>query len=316
MPATPSSSPVFVGIDVAKDHLDIHVRPSGEAFSLPHDAEGLEALATRLVDLAPELVVLEATGGFEVAVVAALASAGLRLAVVNPRQVRALARAIGRLAKTDRLDAEVIALFAERVRPEARAVPNAQVRALADLIARRRQIIDMITAESNRQRQTHEPRLQRSLERHLAWLQHELREIDRDLDGTVRGTPAWRETEDLLASVPGIGPITARTLIAELPELGLLDRRRVAALVGVAPINRDSGAMRGRRVIMGGRTAVRNALFMATVSATRWNPTIRSFYHRLTQSGRPPKVARVACMRKLLTILNAVLRDRRAWKIA
>lgn len=185
---------------------------------------------------------------------------------------RAFARAIGRLAKTDRLDAEVIALFAERVRPEARAIPDAQVRALADLVARRRQIIDMITAESNRQRQTHDLRLQSSLERHLAWLQRELGEIDRDLDDTVRGTPAWRETEDLLASVPGIGSVTARTLIAELPELGMLDRRRIAALVGVAPINRDSGAMRGRRMIMGGRTTVRNALFMATISATRWNP--------------------------------------------
>jgi transposase len=238
MQASPSS-PVFVGIDVAKDRLDVHLRPSGEAFSLPHNVDGLEDLATRLVGLAPELIVLEATGGFEVAVAAALAGAGLRLAVVNPRQIRAFARAIGRLAKTDRLDAEVIALFAERVRPEVRAIPNAQARALADLVARRRQIIDMITAESNRQRKTHDRRLQSSLERHLAWLQHELSEIDRDLEGTVRGTPAWRETEDLLASVPGIGPITARTLIAELPELGLLDRRRIAALVGVAPINRQ-----------------------------------------------------------------------------
>jgi transposase len=313
MQASPSS-PVFVGIDVSKDRLDVHLWPSGEAFSLPHNADGLEDLATRLVGLAPELIVLEATGGFEVA--AALAGAGLRLAVVNPRQIRAFARAIGRLAKTDRLDAEVIALFAERVRPEARAIPNAQVRALADLVARRRQIIDMITAESNRQRQTHDRRLQSSLERHLAWLQHELRGIDRDLEGTVRGTPAWRETEDLLASVPGIGPITARTLIAELPELGLLDRRRIAALVGVAPINRDSGAMRGRRMIMGGRTTVRNALFMATVSATQWNPSIRVFYQRLIQAGRPAKIARVACMRKLLTILNAVLRDRHPWKVA
>ena len=316
MQASPSSSLVFVGIDVAKDHLDVHLRPSGEAFRLARDADALEELAARLVGLAPELIVLEATGGFEVAVAAALAGVGLRLAVVNPRQIRAFARAVGRLAKTDRLDADVIALFAERVRPQARAIPDAQMRALADLVARRRQIIDMITAESNRQRQTHDLRLQSSLERHLAWLQHELGEIDRDLDGAVRGTPAWRETEDLLASVPGIGPITARTLIAELPELGLLDRRRIAALVGVAPINRDSGAMRGRRMIMGGRTTVRNALFMATVSAARWNPAIRVFYQRLIQAGRPAKIARIACMRKLLTILNAILRDRRPWKVA
>jgi transposase len=276
----------------------------------------LKELAKRLVSLAPELVVLEATGGFEIAVAAALAGAGLRLAVVNPRQIRAFARAIGRLAKTDRLDAEVMALFAERVRPQARTLPDAQVRALADLVARRRQIIDMITAESNRQREIHEPRLRDSLERHLAWLRRELSEIDRGLDGTVRSTPAWRETEDLLATVPGIGPITARTLIAELPELGLLDRRRIAALVGVAPINRDSGAMRGRRMIMGGRTTVRNALFMATVSAARWNPAIRVFYQRLIQAGRPAKIARIACMRKLLTILNAILRDRRPWRVA
>ena len=316
MQASPSSSLVFVGIDVAKDHLDVHLRPSGEAFRLARDADALEELAGRLVGLAPELIVLEATGGFEVAVAAALAGVGLRLAVVNPRQIRAFARAVGRLAKTDRLDAEVIALFAERVRPQARAIPDAQMRALADLVARRRQIIDMITAESNRQRQTHDLRLQSSLERHLAWLQHELGEIDRHLDGTVRGTPAWRETEDLLASVPGIGPITARTLIAELPELGLLDRRRIAALVGVAPINRDSGAMRGRRMIMGGRTTVRNALFMAPVSAARWTPAIRIFYQRLVQAGRPAKIARIACMRKLLTILNAILRDRRPWKAA
>ena len=285
MQASPSSSSVVVGIGVAKDSLDVHLRPSGEAFSLARNANGLEELAARLFGFAPELIVLEATGGFEVAVAAALAAAGLQLAVVNPRQVRAFARAIGRLAKPDRLDAEMIALFAERVRPQARAIPDAQMRALADMVARRRQIIDMITAESNRQRQTHDLRLRSSLERHLAWLQHELGVIDRDLDDTVGGTPAWRETEDLLASVPGIGSVTAPTLIAELPELGMLDRRRIAALFGVAPINRDSGAMRGRRMIMGGRATVRNALFMATVSAARWNPAIRIFYQRLVRAG-------------------------------
>ena len=287
MQASPSS-PVFVGIDVSKDRLDVHLRPSGEAFSLPHNADGLEDLARRLVGLAPELIVLEATGGFEVAVAAALAGAGLRLAVVNPRQIRAFARAIGRLAKTDRLDAEVIALFAERVRPEARAIPNAQVRALADLVARRRQIIDMITAKFNRQRKTHDRRLQSSLERHLAWLQQELSGIDRDLEGTVRGTPAWRETEDLLASVPGIGSITARTLIAELPELGLLDRRRIAALVGVAPINRDSGAMRGRRMIMGGRNGSERSVH-GDRQRYPMEPCHPVFYQRSFRPGDPPK---------------------------
>ena len=315
MQASPSSSLVFVGIDVAKDHLDVHLRPSGEAFRLARDADALEELAARLVGLAPELIVLEATGGFEVAVAAALAGVGLRLAVVNPRQSGL--RSCRRRTRQDRSARCRSDCPVRRTRPASGpSNTHAQMRALADLVARPRQIIDMITAESNRQRQTHDLRLQSSLERHLAWLQHELGEIDRDLNDTVRGTPAWRETEDLLASVPGIGPITARTLIAELPELGLLDRRRIAALVGVAPINRDSGAMRGRRMIMGGRMTVRNALFMATVSAARWNPAIQVFYQRLIQAGRPAKIAHIACMRKLLTILNAILRDRRPWKVA
>jgi transposase len=316
MDQPPSSAPSFVGIDVSKDRLDVSPRPSGEAFAVPRDGEGLERLTERLRTLAPALVVLEATGGFEITVAAALAGAGLPLAVVNPRQIRAFARALGRLAKTDRLDAEAIALFAERVRPAPRPVPAADARALAELVARRRQVVGMIGTERNRQRQARSPRVRRTLEATLATLQAQLAELDREIDATLRGSPAWREAEDLLTSVPGVGGITARTLIAELPELGGLDRRGLAALVGVAPINRDSGQWRGHRAIAGGRTAVRTVLYMATLTAIRWNPVLAAHYRQLVARGRPKKVALVACMRKLLGILNAILRDQTPWQPA
>lgn len=304
---------VFVGIDVAKDRLDVHLLPSGEAFAVTRDHAGLERLVARLGEVAPKLVVLEATGGFEITVAAALSGAKLPLAVVNPRQVRDFARALGRLAKTDALDAQVIALFAERLRPEPRPLADAQAQRLAELIARRRQIVEMIGAESNRRRQARDAQLQRDLDSHLAWLQQALARIEHDLDDTIRGSPAWRATEDLLASVPGVGAVTARTLIAELPELGRLDRRRIAALVGVAPINRDSGTFRGRRMVAGGRSSVRKVLFMAALTAIRFNPPVRALYQRLTQAGRPAKLALTACMRKLLVTLNAMVRDRRLW---
>ena len=307
---------MFVGIDVSKDRLDVHIRPAGTSFVAGHDGAGLEQLASQLVALGPTLVVLEATGGFEIAVAAALAGAGLPLAVVNPRQIRAFARAIGRLAKTDRLDAEVIALFGERIRPQARPVADAAARALAELVARRRQLVEMIGMEGNRRRQAREPGLRRKLDDHLAWLQAALAEIDRELGESVRRSPAWREQEDLLTSVPGVGDVTARTLLAELPELGRLDRRKLAALAGLAPINRDSGSWRGRRAIAGGRSTVRTALFMATVTAVRWNRPVRELFRRLRQAGRPAKLALTACMRKLLTILNAILRHRQPWKDA
>ena len=259
------------------------------------------------------MVVLEATGGFEITVAAALSGAKLPLAIVNPRQIRDFARALGRLAKTDALDAQVIALFAERIRPEPRPLADAQAQRLAELIARRRQIVEMIGAESNRRRQARDPHLQRDLDTHLVWLQQALARIERDLDDTVRGSPVWRTTEDLLASAPGVGSVTARTLIAELPELGRLDRRRIAALVGVAPINRDSGTFRGRRMVAGGRSSVRKVLFMATLTAICFNPPVRALYQRLTQAGRPAKLALTGCMRKLLVILNAMVRDRRRW---
>jgi transposase len=310
------AAPTFVGIDVAKDRLDVHLRPSDEAFALSRDGAGLDALVERLAALGSALVVLEATGGFEVAVAGALAAAGLPLVVVNPRQIRDFARATGRLAKTDRLDAEAIARFAEAVRPAPRALPSAAAHALGELVARRRQLVEMITSEGQRRRQTRDPRLQRRLEAHLTWLQKELSALETDLDDAIRGTPAWRAAEDLLASVPGIGKTSARTLIAELPELGSLDRRKIAALVGVAPINRDSGTFRGRRMVMGGRASVRTALSMPTLTAIRHNPPLQAFYQRLIGRGRPAKVAITACMRKLLVILNAILRDHTPWQPA
>jgi transposase len=288
------AAPTVVGIDVAKDHLDVHVRPADEVFALSRDGAGLEALVERLRALGPALVVLEAAGGFEIAVAGALAAARLPLVVVNPRQIRDFARATGRLAKTDRLDAEAIARFAEAVQPAPRPVPSAAAQA----------------------RQARDPRLGRRLEAHVTWLQKELSALEADLDDAVRGTPAWRVAENLLASVPGIGKISARMLIAELPEPGTLDRRKIAALAGVAPINRDSGSLRGRRMVMGGRAGVRTALYMPTLTAIRRNPALKAFYQRLIGRGRPAKVAITACMRKLLVILNAILRDQTPWQSA
>lgn len=308
--------PSFVGIDVSKKQLDVHVRPSGQAFIVSRDDEGLAMLVERLGSLCVQLVVVEATGGFEMTAAAAIAAANLPLAVVNPRQIRDFARALGRLAKTDTLDAEVIARFAETVRPEARPIATEEAQALGELVARRRQLIEMITAETNRRRQLTQPKLIRGLDRHLKTLQLELSEIEQDIDDQIRGSPAWREKEDLLRSAPGIGPTTARVQIAELPELGSLDRRKIAALVGLAPINRDSGVMRGTRHIAGGRAVVRSALYMATVAATRHNPLISTFYKRLRAVGKPAKVALIAAAHKLLTILNAMLRENTAWRSA
>ena len=307
---------MFVGIDVSKDRLDVHLRPTGEAFAVARDGAGIEALADRLRGLSPELVVLEATGGFEMVAAAGLAAAGLPVAVVNPRQIRDFARAVGRLAKTDALDAEVIAHFAEAVHPEPRPVPGPEAQALGELVARRRQIIEMMGAERNRRQQLRQPRLVKGVDRIIAALQAQLSEIEQDIDTAVRGTPAWCEKEDLLTSVPGIGPRIARTLIADLPELGALTRQEVAALTGVAPFNRDSGKWRGRRSIAGGRTSVRNALYMSVLVAIRRNMPLAKTYHRLRQAGKPAKVAIVAAMRKLITILNAIIRDNKPWQPA
>ena len=312
LPAAPS----FVGIDVSKDRLDVHVRPSGQTLTAARDSTGLQQLVGSLRKLAPALIVLEATGGFEITVAAALASAGLPLAVVNPRQIRDFARATGRLAKTDALDAQVIALFAERIRPEPRPLADADSQNLAELIARRRQVVEMIGMETNRLYQVRNARVQRMLRTTVNALTAQLAELDRDIDDTIKRSPVWRAADNLLTSVPGIGDVTAHTLIADLPELGQLDRRRLAALVGVAPINRDSGQMRGKRTIAGGRTEVRNTLYMATLSAIRWNPVISRHYKSLVERGRPKKVALVACMRRLLGILNAIMRTNTPWQCA
>ena len=312
LPAAPS----FVGIDVSKHRLDVHVRPSGQTLTAARDSTGLQQLVGSLRKLAPALIVLEATGGFEITVAAALASAGLPLAVVNPRQIRDFARATGRLAKTDALDAQVIALFAERIRPEPRPLADADSQNLAELIARRRQVVEMIGMETNRLYQVRNARVQRMLRTTVNTLTAQLAELDRDIDDTIKRSPVWRAADNLLTSVPGIGDVTAHTLIADLPELGQLDRRRLAALVGVAPINRDSGQMRGKRTIAGGRSDVRNALYMATLSAIRWNPIISQHYKSLVERGRPKKVALVACMRRLLGILNAIMRTNTPWQCA
>lgn len=307
---------LFVGLDVAKYRVDAHLRPTDETLSVAADEAGLATLVQRLQRLTPTLVVLEATGGYEIAVAAALVTAEIPVAVVNPRQIRDFARATGQLAKTDALDARAIALFAEALQPPARPLPTEQAQMLRELVTRRRQLVEMLGAETNRRQQIRDRQLQRRIDEHITWLRKALEKLEEDLRDTIRSSPVWRERENLLTSVPGIGPVTACTLIAELPELGQLDRRAIAALAGLAPMNRDSGTLRGRRMITGGRPTVRRVLYMATVSALRCNPTIAGFYARLTAGGRPNKVALIAAMRKLLTILNAIVRDRVLWQPA
>jgi transposase len=304
---------ITVGIDVCKDRLDVAVRPGGEAFVVARNGAGLEELCARLQALGPRIVALEATGGFETVAAAALAAAALPVAIVNPAQIRAFGKAIGQRAKTDPIDAAVIAHFAEATELEPRPLPDTATRLLADLVARRRQIIDMIGAEHQRQKRA-PARLEKSIARLVKVLEKELAGVDADIDEEVRGSPAWREKEDLLSSVPGVGPTIARTLIAELPELGSLDRRQIAALAGLAPFTRQSGQWKGRSFIGGGRVAVRCALFMGAMTARQHNPVLRAFFARLVAAGKPKMVALVAVARKLLTILNAILRDRQPWR--
>lgn len=306
---------MFIGIDVSKGYLDICARPVGKAWRVTNDETGITQLLGELTELRPTLVVLEPTGGFEVPVAAALAVAGIALAVVNARQVRDFAKAIGRLAKTDAIDAAVLAHFAEAVHPEPRPLPDEETAELSALLARRRQLVEMLTAETNRMRTARPDRLRKSIYEHVKWLRRELREADDDIDQNLRKSPIWREKDDLLRSVPGVGPVLSRTLLAELPELGTLDRRQIAALVGVAPLNRDSGNSRRKRVTWGGRAVVRTPLYMAALVATRHNAVIRATYERLVEAGKAKKVALVACMRKLLVILNAIVRDRRPWLV-
>jgi transposase len=307
---------ITVGIDVSLDRLDVAVRPSGEVLVVERKAAGLDQLIVRLRELGPQLVALEATGGYETIAAAALASAGLPVVIVNPAQVRSFAKALGQRAKTDPIDAAVIAHFAEATKPEVRPLPDEATQMLADLIARRRQIVEMIGAERQREKRMMRRHLKADIARLIKILEKELSKLDRELDDVVRGSPVWREKEDLLASVPGVGPVIARTLMAELPELGRLSRRQVAALAGLAPFTRQSGRWRGKSFIGGGRTAVRTALFMGAFVAMRFNPVLKIFFDRLVAAGKPKIVALIAVARKLLTILNAIVRDNRPWQNA
>ena len=304
---------IFVGVDVSKARLDVAVRPSGDMLTVRHDESGIAGLITRLQAWQPTAVVLEATGDLECTVVSALAAAGLPVHVVNPRQVREFARATGRLAKTDALDAQILAQFGEVLRPAPRALPDEATQALSAALARRRQLLEMLIAEKQRHSQA-AARLKPGIATHITWLTAELQRVDADLTLAIRHSPVWREQDDLLQSMPGVGPGLSRTMLAELPELGTLSSKQLAALVGIAPLNRDSGTLRGKRTIWGGRAVVRTALYMAALAATNWNPVIKAFYHQLLARGKAKKVALVACMHKLLIILNAMVKQRTPWR--
>lgn len=305
-------SGIYVGIDVSKDRLDVAVRPSGQQWSEENGAEGIERLVEQLKELEPALIVLEATGGMEMAAGGGLAAAGLKVAIVNARQVRDFAKSTGQLAKTDKIDAAIIAWFGAALQPQVRPLPSQEAQRMQALLTRRRQLIEMRVAEMNRMHLIHVAMLPR-LKEHIAWLDTELDRMDQELREMIHDSPLWREKDELLQSVPGVGPVTASTLIAELPELGQLDRKKIAALVGLAPFNRDSGKLQGKRAIWGGRASVRSTLYMATLSAKKNNPVIKAHYNHLLQEGKPKKVALVACMRKLLTILNSMARSGKKW---
>lgn len=303
---------IFIGIDVASQELVVAQTPGAAQWAVGNDAAGIELLTTRLRELAPALIVLEATGGLEVDVYARLTEAGLPAQVINPRRARAFAEATGTLAKTDAIDARMLASFAECLRPELRPHTDAATRALQALVIRRRQVLDMITTEEHRLARAHRS-MQPGIREHIAWLKQRVKELDADIVKTITDQPAWKATQDVLTSAKGVGPAVSAALIAHLPELGTLTHKRIAALVGVAPMNRDSGKWRGKRFVQAGRTAVRSTLYMGALVAARHNPVIRPFYVRLRAAGKPPKVALTACMHKLLTILNAMVRDQRSW---
>ena len=305
---------VFVGIDVSLTRLDIALRP-GASSSHPHDESAIAAVVEQLRALSPTLIVLEATGGMEIPLTSALATAGLPVVVVNPRQVRDFAKASGHLAKTDALDAQVLAQFAEVMRPQLRPLPDAETRALAALLTRRRQLVEMLTAEKNRLLSAAAP-IRKRVRAHIAWLERELEHTNTELAEAIRHSSVWREKDELLQSVPGVGPVLTSTLLASLPELGTLTNKQIAALVGIAPLNRDSGTLRGRRTVWGGRAQVRAVLYMGAMVAGRFNPVIRTFYQRLQRAGKAKKVALTACMRKLLTIINAMVKHQQPWSAA
>lgn len=304
---------LWVGIDVAKEHLDAAALPTGEVWRVANDELGIAELVSALKGLGVTLVVLEATGGLEVPITVALTLAGVPVAVINPRQGRDFARALGRLAKTDRIDAQVLARFAEAIRPEPKALPDEEAQELAALVARRRQLMEMLVMEQNRLASAPYA-LRKDLKEHVEWLKQRLKDNDHDLRKLLKRSPIWREKDNLLQSVPGVGPILSATLLSRLPELGRLNRKQVAALVGVAPLNCDSGKFKGRRRVWGGRADVRQALYMAAVSASQWNPALKDFYQRLVDAGKPKKLALTAVMRKLLTMLNAMVRDQVHWR--
>ena len=304
----------FVGIDVSKATLDVAIWQPEQSWQMSNDAQGIGKLLQGLKELGPNLVVIEATGGYEKLIVAELVLAKLPVSVVNPKRVRDFARSVGQLAKTDKIDARILAQFAQAVRPAPRPLRTAEEERLSALVSRRRQIIDMLTAERNRLVTAHLATRKR-MEKHIEWLQQELVDIETEINQFIQGTPLWKQKDELLRSVPGIGEVTAYTLLADLPELGTLNRQGIAALVGVAPLNKDSGIKRGKRRVFGGRETVRNVLYMAALSAARFNPTIKSFYDRLIKAGKEKKVAIVACMRKLLIMLNSIIRHQRPWQL-
>ena len=303
----------FIGIDVAKASLDIAIRPTDQQWQADYTEKGIQALVEQISELNPALVLLEASGGLEVPMVAALAVANLPVVVVNPRQVRDFARATGKLAKTDVLDAHVLAHFAEAIRPASRSIPDSETQALNALVARRNQVISMLVAEKNRLHTSRPPVSQR-IQLHIDWLKQEMDDIDQGLKKMLHDSPVWREKENLLRTVPGVGPQLAVSILAYLPEIGTLNRKRIAALVGVAPFNRDSGTLRGKRAVWGGRSRIRATLYMAALVASRYNPVISAFYQRLLAAGKAKKVALTACMRKLLVILNAMLKNHGSWQ--
>ena len=302
----------YIGVDVSSSDLVVGVWPTGDVWEVSNNAEGTSALSKRVEALSPALIVLEASGGYESEVVGELAAAGLPVVVVNPRQTREFARATGRLAKTDSIDAMMLARFGQAVKPPVRELPGKSAKELRGLVSRRRQIVGMMAAERNR-RPKATAYVQRQIEQHISWLRAQLNDLDKDLGALIKASPMWRVKDDLLRSVPGVGPVASSVLLVELPELGRLNRKQIAALVGVAPFNRDSGSFRGKRSVWGGRAQVRSTLYMATLVAIRFNPVIKSFYTRLCEAGKPKKVALTACMRKLLTILNIMVRDQAPW---
>jgi transposase len=301
-----------VGIDISKERVDVAIRPSGRSWSLPYDDMEMEELVRQLQEVTPAAVILEATGGIELPLAAALAAASLPVAVVNPRQVRDFAKSTGQLAKTDRLDARVLAHFGEAVRPPIRPLRDADTQILGAVLARRKQVTAILVAEKNRMSRAI-PEVRPRIQGHITWLEQELKDLDGDLRESIRSSPVWREKDQLLRSVPGVGEQVSVTLLAELPELGTLGRKQIAALVGVAPFSRDSGPHRGKRAVWGGRARVRAALYMGALVASRWNPVIRDFYQRLQAAGKPKKLALTACMRKLLIILNCLVKTREHW---